>query len=170
MPNQNLIAALEALLFSYGNPLNKKQISQLLNIVVDEIETLINALILELEKENRGLALIEHQETYQLITKPKFAELINQLIKNDFKNQLSPAVLETLSIIAYSGPVSKAEIEHIRGVNSNFTLRQLTLRDLINHENETYVVSQNFLKHLGLTSISQLPDYQKYRQKTDEQS
>ncbi|EKE10649.1 MAG: hypothetical protein ACD_15C00221G0001 [uncultured bacterium] len=93
-------------------------------------------------------------------------EFVEQLVKNELEGPLSSAALEVLSIIAYRGPISKPEIEAIRGINCSYTLRNLTIRGLIERENNpkdsrgyVYVVSFDFLKKLGVEKMENLPEY-----------
>lgn len=175
--NQNSISsAVEALLFVYGEPLEVKKISKMLSRPegkkISEAE--IKEAIGELQKkysENGGLNLITNdtEGKVQLATKPEFAPLIEEFIKDEFKEDLTPASLETLSLIAYLGPISRAQIDYYRGVNSSFILRNLLIRGLIERFNDPhranvylYQASFDLLKYLGISKIEDLPEYEKY--------
>lgn len=155
-------AALEALLFVYGEPLSMEKAAKIAGCSVKDVVQAAAALEKELQTEERGLGLIIHQEQLQLVTKAEYSQLVEKVIKEEYGSDLSPALLETLAIIAYNGPISKAKIEHIRGVNSTFTIRRLLIRGLIEKTKEGYSASVNLLRHLGLKDIQQLPDYDKY--------
>jgi len=169
--NNNTVAALEALFFYYGEPLDVKKISKLLGIKEGECDTLLEELILKLRSDEKsGLALIKHGDFFQLATKPNLAWLGQKLIQEEFKEELTPAALETLSIIAYLGPVPRSTVDYVRGVNSSFILRSLLVRGLVTRETQAerrntfeYKVSFDFLKHLGLQKIEDLPEYEKYK-------
>jgi segregation and condensation protein B len=105
----------------------------------------------------------------QLVTKPEHHELVSQFLKEEMTEELTPASLETLAIIAYMGPVPRAKIDYLRGVNSLFTLRSLRLRGLIerisdpeNSNGFLYQASFDLLKHLGVPKEAQLPEYEKF--------
>ncbi len=169
--NNNTIAALEALLFYYGEPLDVKKISKLLGTKEGECSVLIDELTIKLTSDDKsGLLLLKHGDLYQLATKPDLAWLGQKLVQEEFKEELTPAALETLSIIAYLGPVARSTVDYIRGVNSSFILRALLVRGLVTrHVQETrkntfeYKVSFDFLKHLGLSRIEDLPEFEKYK-------
>ena len=169
--NNNTIAALEALLFYYGEPLDVKKISKLLGTKEGECSVLIDELTIKLTSDDKsGLLLLKHGDLYQLATKPDLAWLGQKLVQEEFKEELTPAALETLSIIAYLGPVARSTVDYIRGVNSSFILRALLVRGLVTrHVQETrkntfeYKVSFDFLKHLGLSRIENLPEFEKYK-------
>lgn len=165
----NLAAALEALLFIYGEPLAKKKIAKILKVKESEIEDTIKVLEEELTKENRGLILVQDQNQIQLATKPEFSKLLEDITKEEFTEELTPAALETLAIAAYAGPISRADVEFIRGVNSSFTLRSLLMRGLVERELDPkranaylYQASFSLLRHLGLPKNENLPEYSKY--------
>lgn len=168
---QNLIAALEAVLFAHGEPITIDKIAKLLNIGKEEIKKELENLKNELEGESRGLRLIFNDNKVQMATKPEFSHLLEEFIKEEFKESLTPAALETISLIAYFGPISRAKIDYFRGVNSSFTLRSLLMRGLIERlENQKekgggylYQLTFDSLKHLGISKIEDLPEFEKYK-------
>ncbi len=167
----NLQAKLEALLFVYGEPVKIKTLAEKLNSSNSDLEIAINQLKTDLEAENRGLSLTILEDRVQLTTKPSLGVLVGKIIKDEFDSELTVASLETLSIVAYLGPCSRAEIDYIRGVNSSFILRNLTIRGLVERKQDPhranafiYNTSFDFLKHMGLSSVESLPDYRKYRE------
>lgn len=169
--NNNTVAALEALLFYYGEPLDVKKIAKFLGVKESECGVLIEELSAKLSADPKsGLMLLKHDNSFQLVTKPDLAWLGQKLVQEEFKEELTPAALETLSIIAYLGPVPRSTVDYIRGVNSSFILRALLVRGLVTREvQETrkntfeYKVSFDFLKHLGLEKIEDLPEFEKYK-------
>ena len=169
--NKKIAAKLEALLFIFGEPINFKKLSKILELKELEIKNGLEELKNGLSQEHRGLALIEDKDNIQLVTKPEFSKLLKDITKQEFTEALTPAALETLSIIAYAGPIPRADIEYIRGVNSSFILRTLVMRGLVEREinpkrANAYVYSASFdlLRHLGLSKISDLPDHAKYKE------
>jgi len=169
--NQNeKIAALEALLFYYGEPLTIEKISDFLEEKEENVKILIKKLEEELQNnQTSGLQIIYYNNKVELVTKPQFNFLIKKIISDEFKDELTPAALETLAIIAYLGPVTRAQIDYIRGVNSTFILRNLLIRGLIERKLQKdkkntyeYTITGNFLKHLGVTTVFDLPEYEKY--------
>ena len=168
--DKNLIAKLEALLFVYGEPLTYKKIAKILEVKEGEIKEAVKELAENLKDAGRGLQLTADNEKIQLATKANFAKLLEDVIKSELNEDLSPASLETLSIITYSAPISRAEIDYIRGVNSSFILRALLIRGLVDRETDphranafVYKPSFEFLKRLGLGRPQDLPEYTEFQ-------
>jgi segregation and condensation protein B len=146
-----------------------KKLSKILGVSESEILDAVKKLDAELKNRDGGLWLVSDEEKIQLTTRPEFAKLLEQIIKEELKEDLSPASLETLSIIAYSAPISRAELDYVRGVNSSFILRSLLLRGLIERETDPkrgnafiYRPSLEFLKFVGASSAQDLPEFEKY--------
>lgn len=163
----SLAANLEALLFTSGEPLAFSRLAKILNCPVVEIQKNV-ALLKEayLENVNSGLQLLIKDDQVMLATKGETALVVEKLLKSTLQENLSKAALEVLAIVAYRAPITRAEIEAIRGVNCNFTLRNLLLRDLIEREGNPedgrgYIYRPSFrlLSHLGLGAMADLPDY-----------
>ncbi|MGC9046524.1 MAG: SMC-Scp complex subunit ScpB [Minisyncoccia bacterium] len=163
----NKIGALESILFAYGEPLSKSYLSKKLNISEENLTILLNDYIEQLNNSNRGLTILLIDDTIQLVTKPEYKDYIDSIVKDEFKEELSPAALETLTIIAYLGPIHRSLIDQIRGVNSSFILRNLLIRGLIERKSKghsfIYELSSNSLRHLGIQNKQELPDYEKYK-------
>ncbi len=162
----NIKSQLESLLFTSGHPVGLKKLAEILEISEKEIEDGLNALANDYEKENRGLRLVFLENKAQLVSAPDSVETIKKLVKSDFEEDLSQAALETLAIIAYRSPASRAQIENLRGVNCSFILQSLAIRGLIDRKNNpedgrSYIYSAtfDFLKHLGLNKLEDLPNY-----------
>lgn len=168
--NHPLVSALEALLFVHGDPLEIKKIVSVLNANEHDVEHAIATLAAQMEHAERGLMLVRHESRVQLVTKPAFTSLVEHLVKDEFEEKLTPAALETLSLIAYLGPISRPRVDYLRGVNSSYSVRNLLMRGLVEKTVDpqsphiaAYRVSFDLLKHLGVASIEDLPDYQKYK-------
>ena len=164
---KQLVAQLEALLFIYGEPMTYKKIAQVLKVKEDEVKEAVKIFEENLKQENRGLALTIDKEKIQLTTKGEFKTISEEIIEEELNENLTPAALETLSIVIYSAPISRAEIEYIRGVNSSFILRGLLIRGLIERSQDpkranafVYNSSFEFLKHLGIGKAEDLPEFE----------
>lgn len=163
----NLKSIIETILFAYGEPMALEKIARLAKTDAKEAWQALKEL--RTEYEGRGFTLLEKDNGWQLGTAPANAAYLETMFKSEFNEELSRAALETLAIIAYKGPVSRAEIEFVRGVNSSFTVRNLLMRGLIERfENPKdaraylYRVSFDFLKHFGMTRIEDLPQYEAF--------
>ncbi len=171
MPVPNKSAEIQAFLFYYGDPISKHKLAKHLGLKDAECADELRALSSELkDNSSSGLVIFENGDDVQLVTKPEFSSLAHKLIQNEFKEELTPAVLETLAIIAYIGPVPRSSIDYIRGVNSSFIIRNLMMRGLIERDLSAtkgnwyyYRVTFEFLKHLGLPHIENLPEFEKYK-------
>lgn len=163
------IAALEALLFLHGEPVSFKKILDILKIDSGECIDALSSLEEKLQNDSEsGVALLKTQNSYQLVTKPELHNINLSLIKEEFKEQLTPAALETISIIAYLGPIPRSTIEYVRGINSTYILRNLLMRGLVERISEKrklgyqYIVTPEFMKHIRIQKIEELPEYEKY--------
>ena len=164
-------ASLEALLFIHGEPLSYKKIQSVLGIEKEELETLIKELAVDLETDTRGLQLVSDREKIQLATKPAFNDILESFMKEEISEDLTPASLEALSIIAYLGPISRARLEYLRGVNSIVILRSLMIRGLVERFPDPahpasflYRGTFDLMKHLGIKEKEGLPDYEKFQE------
>lgn len=169
-PTPKLLAQLEALLFIYGEALTYKKIAGILRVKEAEVAAGIKALEAELARENRGLMLITGNYEAQLTTKGDFKNIAEEIIKEELNATLTPAALETMSIVAYTGPISRAELDYIRGVNSTFILRSLLIRGLIERAPDpkranafVYTASFALFRHLGIGKQEELPEYKKFQ-------
>lgn len=163
------LAALEAVLFAYGEEMPIGKISSILSIKQDALEELLNLLSKKLEDLDRGIVLVRNKDRVMLATKPYFSELLEEIVKEDLKEDLTPAASETLSLIAYFGPIARSQIDFVRGVNSSFILRNLLMRGLVERKPGRggayeYEVSMDFLKHMGIGRVEDLPEYEQYHQ------
>ena len=160
----NLEQKIEAILFFKGEPVSLKKLAEILKVSKEEIEQAL--LILKNSFENRGVVLIQNDDEITLGTSPELSNLIENLQKEELNKDLSKASLETLSIVLYKNGVTRAEIDYIRGVNSSFTLRALSVRGLVEKtvdtkDNRRFVYKPSFelLSFMGVKSIENLPDY-----------
>ena len=169
---EKLVNKIEAILFYLAEPVSLDFLSKTLEIKKDELMNRIKELD-ELLK-NRGLRTIIHNNEIALVTAPEFSGIIEKIAKEARERELGRAGIETLSIIAYKGPVSRKEVDYIRGVNSQFALRNLMLRGLVERKNSEqderimlYTVTNDTLRYLGLGHISELPEYDSVKQQLE---
>lgn len=155
---------IEAILFYKSEPVSKKHLADILQVSLEEIESSL-VFLNELYK-NRGISLVCTDTTAQLVTSLEAAELIESMRKNELSADIGKAGAETLAIVLYRGPLSRVEIDRIRGVNSTFILRNLLIRGLVErrpHPTDSrsfnYAITPSLLEHLGITSRESLPEF-----------
>ena len=157
-------AQLEALLFAAAEPLNKLSIAELLSLEEDSVEELITYYEAWLEEIGSGLRLQTIGECVELVTSPTTKEVVEKLRERPEK--LSPAALETLAVVAFKQPVTKAEVEEVRGVSVDRILKQLQEKDLIQEIGRKeaigkpilYGTTDAFLKSIGASSLEQIKE------------
>lgn len=154
----------------HGEPLALKKIQAILGVKVDELDALISEFGKKLNSPERGMTLLFDKERVQLVTKPQFHKILENFVKEELSEDLTSASLEALALIAYFGPISRNRLEYLRGVNSIFILRSLLLRGLIERFPDPdrpaaflYRPTFDLLKHLGLKSREDLPNYEKFQ-------
>jgi segregation and condensation protein B len=164
MKEKDIKKEILAVLFYKNDEVSVPELSKLLDVDRADIRRALEHI--EQSLEDVGLVLIVNNDKYSLATAPELSDLVERMTKEDLNKDLSPASLETLSIIAYKGLVTKKEIEYIRGVNSSFSIRALLMRGLIERESSMlderiflYKPSTDVLRHLGITSLSSLPEW-----------
>ena len=168
----NLKGNLEALLFVNGDPLSLKRIAEILEVDQENVKLLLAQLIQDMNQQERGLTIIEVAGGYQLCTKPHLAGFLEKLVQIK-ENKLSIPALETLSIIAFKQPITKQEIEAIRGVRVDKVLANLLERNLIKELGRKeaigrpiiYGTTEVFLKYFGLKSLEDLPELPELEEK-----
>jgi segregation and condensation protein B len=155
---------IEAILFFKGEPVSLKKLGEILKVSPGEVLDAISNLKTSLE--NRGVSLLENNQEYTLGTAPELSSLIEDLQKEELNKDLSKASLETLSIVLYKNGATRAEIDYIRGVNSSFTLRALSIRGLVEKSADPkdsrrmiYKPSFDLLSYMGVKSVEELPDW-----------
>lgn len=156
--------AIEALLFVTNEPLSIKAIAEILERSSYDVEVLLKEIKADCEREARGFCLQEVAGGYSFVTRPEYASYIEKLVKPRL-NTLTQAAMETLAIVAYKQPITRSEIDDIRGVKSDSALNTLIERTLIQEIGRKegpgrpiiYGTTQDFLKHFGLKNIEELP-------------
>ncbi len=168
MDQISLEQKIEALLFFKAEPTTIKKVASLLKENEENVKNSITKLKEELK--NRGIFLMETGDELVLATNPSLADFFSELTKDEFNRDIGKAGMETLSIVLYQGPVSRKEIDYIRGVNSGFVLRNLMIRGLIekfedpkDHRALLYKPTPDSLAFMGVSNLKDLPNYEEVR-------
>ena len=175
--NTGLTGALEAVLFAMGEPVARSVLAKALETDEDTVEKAAAELSEIYNREERGIHLISLDESYQLGTKPCYYSNLITIASMPEKPVLSETVLETLAIIAYRQPVTKAEISKIRGVSSDHAVSKLVEYGLIKEAGRLnapgrpmlFVTTKEFLRRFGMESLGQLPETKPYKKKENTQ-
>jgi len=168
---QLLLQHIEALIFASEQPITGDDVLSCLKTVYgwelkkEQFQSLISELKEKYASEDFSFELIEIADGYQFLTKKEYHHAVNTLLQIKAKKRLSTAALETLSIVAYKQPISKSEVEHIRGVNCDYSIQKLLEKELIIIAGKgdgpgkplLYATSKNFMDHFGLRSVKDLP-------------
>lgn len=162
---------IEAILFSAGRQVEKKELMLALEINEEDIDTIISSMQEDYKRENRGIELIKVNNSYQLCSKKDLYEYIYPILDKRTKPNLSNAALETLSIIAYNPKITRAEIESIRGVSADACVYKLLEYGLIEEAGKvdlpgkpmSYKTTNDFLKMFGYSSLEDLPELPRYK-------
>lgn len=161
-------AAIEAVLFAAGEPLEKKQLAKLLGIKEPELDVALKALVAQLA--GRGLSIVETEEEVEMRTSADAAGIVKKLREDELARDLGKGSLETLATIAYQSGATRSEIDWVRGVNSSASLRTLLMRGLIEGREDPsdkrrirYNLTTEALAHLGITNLEDLPRAEELR-------
>lgn len=165
MDEREIKSIIESLLFTWGDPLELKDIAYILDIKEEDLAIIMKELMDEMDYNRRGLRISKIKDSYQISTRPEHYEWIKKLIHSSSNRNLSNAALETLSIVAYRQPIIKADIEAIRGVRCDRALETLMERNLIIELGRLektgrpiiYGTTDDFLRYFGLETIEDLP-------------
>ncbi|MBR1758542.1 MAG: SMC-Scp complex subunit ScpB [Lachnospiraceae bacterium] len=160
-----LEANIEAILFSMGEAVDSERIAVAIEQDVETTCKIIRNMMDKYDKEDRGIMIIEMDGSFQMCTKPAYYDVLKKLIHLPKKHMLTEVMLETLSIIAYKQPITRAEIEAIRGVSSDFAVNRLIEYQLIEEKGRLnapgrpiqFGTTQDFLRSFGLQSLDDLP-------------
>lgn len=165
MNKREIKAIIESLLYIWGEPLSLKDLSDVLELEKKDVKEMINEMISDFNYNRRGLQIVRINDSYQLTTRPEHYDMICKLCTPRTDKTLSNAALETLSIIAYKQPITRMEVEAIRGVKCIKSINSLLQRELVKEVGRLdktgkpilYGTTETFLQHFGLTSLDQLP-------------
>ena len=152
---------IEGVLFYKATPLKKSALCKLFGVSESDLAHATQSLKARLEQS--GIRLLETDNELQLVTAPELDTVIEHVRKDEMKRDIGKAGAETLAIVLYKGPISRAEIDRIRGVNSSFILRNLLIRGLVERDTEKnaslFNITPALLSHLGVTHKTELPQY-----------
>ncbi len=158
---------IESLLFISAKPMSVKQLAKLLKTKEVDIKKAGEELVEDYLGSKRGVQIIKNSSKFQMVSSPDNAKLIRDFLSDETSGELSRPSMETLTIVAYRGPISKINLDRIRGVNCSLILRNLLLRGLVElKENKDtsesyYNVSMDFIRFLGVNKIEELPDFER---------
>ena len=154
------------LLFTTGESWRFSELEQTLQVDRKQLETAIQELDTHLVDD--PVMLLIHNESVTLVTRPEYREFLKQIEKNETIKEFSKGALETLALIAYRGPIARSDIDYIRGVNSQFMLRNLFMRGMIEKApKNTYQITADALRFLGITSVEELPQFDQFSQEIE---
>ncbi|MEK7546142.1 MAG: SMC-Scp complex subunit ScpB [Patescibacteria group bacterium] len=164
---------IESLLFVSSRPLSAKRLAEATGHAKKEVEEALEALVADYDaRETSGVMLLRNGDEIQLATSADNAEMVKTFLKDESFGELTRPALEALTIVGYRGPLTKAELEQIRGVNCSLILRNLMIRGLVETEGgkaddpiapASYRVTFDFLRYLGVRRLEELPDYESLR-------
>lgn len=156
---------IEALLFISAKPMSVKSLAKTLGVKEKEIQDGCEELLTDYKQRDGGLSIIKKDSHYQMASSAKVSSAVRGFIKDETTGELSRPSLETLTVIAYRAPVSKTDLDRIRGVNCSLILRNLAVRGLVEakegDEETYYSPSFEFLRFLGVEKAEHLPDYER---------
>lgn len=166
MENENYKRIIESILFTMGNSVELEKIAAAIELSLDETRKLIEELAIEYEEADRGMRIIELEGAYQMCTCQNTYEYLIRIAKQPKKHVLTEVLLETLSIIAYKQPVTKAEIEKIRGVSCDHAVSKLVEYSLVTELGRLdapgrpmlFGTTEEFLRSFGIHSLEDLPE------------
>jgi len=162
----SLISQIESILFVASKSISLREIASAIKRKEDEVKLAIEDLKAKYNHDQSGLRILVVDDKVQMATNPDNAGVVDLFIKQEAVGELTRAQLETLTVIAYRGPITRPELEQIRGVNCALILRNLLIRGLVEEEEKadkllpTYVLSMEAMRHLGIASVSELADYE----------
>ncbi len=170
MQEVNYKSVIESILFASGEAVSAKKISQVLDLPLNWIKEILRDLMDQYNQEGRGIHLIEVNDTYQLTSNRENAPYLEKMFKVSRSKGLTSSALEVLAIIAYKQPITKGEIDYIRGVKSDKALQSLLDRQLIMEKGRLekigkpiiYGTTDTFLKTFNFSSIKELPDISQF--------
>lgn len=161
---------IETILFVAGKPLSLKKIVKVLQVEEDKVLVALKELVDKYNQVESGIVVLENNGEWQMVSSPDNKLAAENFLKAEVSGELTRPQLETLTVISYCGPITRPELDQIRGVNCSLILRNLMMRGLIKENDDNtsllpkYEVTMDYLRHLGLSNIAELPDYEKLHQ------
>ena len=174
--NLNICAAIEAVLFAAGAPVERERIAQAREITPDEVDSKIAALLDDYNKAQTGITIIRLKNSYQMVSRKEYAPQIRTVMDLRRNTPLSQAALEVLAVVAYNQPVTKAFVEQVRGVDCSGVIGSLTSKDLIEEKGRLelpgrpllYGTTENFLRCFNISDLENLPPLPESEEKESE--
>lgn len=165
---KNIKSQIESLLFISAKPITIKQIAELVGETEEKVKEASDQLEEEYKNDQRGVQIIKNGSKYQMVSSPDNAKIVQDFIKDETTGELSRPSLETLTIIAYRGPICKTDLDRIRGVNCSLIIRNLMIRGLVEaksgkNDETFYNVTFDFIRFLGINDINELPEYERLK-------
>ncbi|MBI5733790.1 MAG: SMC-Scp complex subunit ScpB [Candidatus Kerfeldbacteria bacterium] len=160
-----LSAELESLLLAVSKPVAYKRLAEVLAINPAEVESALQNLQQTYKQNHSGFSLILNHQEAALVTNPELSQLVEKFVTQEEQGELTKPQLEALTVIAYRGPITKLELEQIRGVNCSLILRNLQIRGLVEELGEgtinpRYQLTTDCLRFLGINTVRELPNYE----------
>ena len=166
MEPQQLKSTIESLLFVSGEPMKLAKIAKICEVSKDDISQEVEALNANYKNSESGFCIIRKDDSVQLATNPANSQVVSRLVSGELQSDLSRSALEVLAIVAYRGPITRVQIDTVRGVNCSYVLRGLMVKGLIERKETAdirgylYEISFDFLKSLGIANVQKLPDWE----------
>ncbi|OGL97794.1 SMC-Scp complex subunit ScpB [Candidatus Uhrbacteria bacterium RIFOXYB2_FULL_45_11] len=163
-----LTTNIESILFAAAKPIALEQLRKYFDVSAEVVAEAVEDIRTRYNRETSGIHLLEQEGKVQFVTNPDASEDVASFLKKDATSPLTKPSLETLTVIAYRGPVTRPELEQIRGVNCGVILRNLLIRGFIEETQDrtrlqpVYSVSIDFMRKLGLTHLEELPEYESF--------
>ena len=161
-----LISQIESILFVASKPVSIKKIAKILSVDEAAVDSCLEQLKQKYESTVSGVVLFRNNDEYQLVAHPDNRSIAEHFVKAEISGELTRPQLETLTVVSYCGPITKPELDQIRGVNCSLILRNLLIRGLIKEQDAattllpSYEVTMEYLQHLGISDLKELPDYE----------
>jgi len=165
-----LTTTIESILFAAAKPLTLKQIQQYFDLTEEVVVEALEDIAKRYNRETSGIHLLEQEGKVQFVSNSDAAEDVRGFLKKDATSPLTKPSLETLTVIVYKGPITRPELEQIRGVNCGIILRNLLIRGFIEENQDAerlqavYTVSMDFMRKLGVTHLEELPEFKELRE------
>ncbi|MDK2584989.1 SMC-Scp complex subunit ScpB [Romboutsia sedimentorum] len=180
MKRSEIKSIIEAIMFAYSDPISIEELNNIINEELSrkEIEFMLNSLIEEYREDNRGIQIIKLEDKYQMTTNKDYSDFIKKILEPNKKKSLSQATLETLTIIAYKQPITKVQVEDVRGVKCDRAIQTLLENELIIEAGRLdkigkpiiYKTTNEFLKLLSIETLEDLPKLENNEEENNQNS
>lgn len=166
METEEIGRAIEAILFAAGDPVGAQRMAQAIGVGLDQVEAALKTLMDAYSFQRRGMRIIQLEDAYQMVSAQDMSDVITRALETRKPPKLSASALETLTVIAYYQPTTKAFVEQIRGVDSSYTISALLNKKLIEEQGRLsvpgrpilYGTTPDFLRTFGISSLDDLPE------------